>query len=163
MFNLYTCTKKELVSLPDIGNASADKILLLREEVINGTQPPLTVQDLATVRLTEEVWQNFITEGKLSIEFPTVKVKGPNPVKEVLTEPSKSGQFEKILELIGSLDAKFEDNFGSLDAKFEYKLGILHTKMDTLSSSQDSKFVSISNSLDETCQEIKKRTDNQNL
>ena len=65
--NLYTATQAELQSLHGIGTKSASEIVVFRKEVLAGHRDPLTIHDLAKIRLKPETWQQFITYGLLSI------------------------------------------------------------------------------------------------
>ena len=67
--NIYTCTQADLETLEGIGPKSAADIIAVRNEVLAGTRPKLTINHLAAVRLQYDTWQAFIDEGKLSITF----------------------------------------------------------------------------------------------
>ena len=67
--NVYTCTQAELETFHQIGATSSAKIVALRDAVIAGQRPEITVADLAEIRLTEDQWQSSIDQGDLSLDF----------------------------------------------------------------------------------------------
>ena len=62
--NVYTCTQAELET-----SIRLVKIVALRDAVIAGQRPEITVADLAEIRLTEDQWQSSIDQGDLSLDF----------------------------------------------------------------------------------------------
>ena len=52
-----------------IGGTSSAKIVALRDAVIVGQRPEITVADLAEIRLTEDQWQYSIDQDDLSLKF----------------------------------------------------------------------------------------------
>ena len=52
--NLYTATQADLQSLHGIGPKSASEIVALRNEVLAGHRDPLSILDLAEIRLQPE-------------------------------------------------------------------------------------------------------------
>ena len=69
--DLYTAAQAELQSLHGIGAKSSSEIVALRNEVL-ASRDILTIHDLAEIRPQPEAWQQFTTEGLLSI---TIKPK----------------------------------------------------------------------------------------
>ena len=67
--NVYTCTQAELETFHQIGATSSAKIVALRDAVIAGQRPEITVADLAEIRLTADQWQSSIVQGDLSLDF----------------------------------------------------------------------------------------------
>ena len=67
--NVYTCTQAELETFHQIGATSSAKIVALRDAVIAGQRPEITVADLAEIRLTADQWQSSIDQGDLSLDF----------------------------------------------------------------------------------------------
>ena len=67
--NVYTCTQAELETFHQIDATSSAKIVALRDAVIAGQRPEMTVADLAEIRLTEDQWQSSIDQGDLSLDF----------------------------------------------------------------------------------------------
>ena len=67
--NIYTCSQADLQTLENIGPKYAADIISLRNEVLAGKQPQITVNHLAAIRLKAEVWQQWIDDGKLSLIF----------------------------------------------------------------------------------------------
>ena len=52
-----------------IGGTSSAKIVALRDAVIVGQRPEITVADLAEICLTEDQWQYSIDQDDLSLKF----------------------------------------------------------------------------------------------
>ena len=112
--NVYTCTQADLETLEGIGPKSAADIIAMRNEVLAGTRPKITINHLAAIRLQRENWQGFIDDGKLSIIFHTAKDEGElqtvianltnkNPLTEQLTtehEQTLTGQTETLDGLV---------------------------------------------------------------
>ena len=67
--NIYTCTQADLETLEGIGPKSRADIIALRNEVLAGIRPKITIKHLTAVRLQYDNWQAFIDEDKLSITF----------------------------------------------------------------------------------------------
>ena len=55
--NFYTASEADLASIEKVWETTAKKLLNLRNEVRIGTRPPVTVKDLAEVRLPVAEWQ----------------------------------------------------------------------------------------------------------
>ena len=84
--NVYTCTQADLETLEGIGPKGAADIIAMRNVVLTGTRPKITINHLVAIRLQRENWQGFIDDGKLSITFHAAKDKGePQTVKTNLT------------------------------------------------------------------------------
>lgn len=67
--NVYTCSQADLETLTGVGAKTAAAIIALRKEALEGKRPPLSIHDLAAIRLTPEEWQQFINDGLLSISY----------------------------------------------------------------------------------------------
>lgn len=68
--NIYVASQNDLAACDKIGPQTAKRIIQLRDEVLSGAQAPLTVKELAAVRLSEEQWQAMIDDGIISIDLP---------------------------------------------------------------------------------------------
>ena len=71
--NIYTVSSNDLATIANVGPSSAKKIVQLRDEVLAGKHAPITIQDLASIRLSVENWQSLIDNGTISIDLPPVK------------------------------------------------------------------------------------------
>ena len=112
--NVYTCTQADLETVEGIGPKSAADIIAMRNEVLAGTRPKITINYLAAIRLQRENWQGFIDDGKLSITFHAAKDEGElqtvkanltnkNPLTEQPTtehEQTLTGQTETLDGLV---------------------------------------------------------------
>ena len=104
--NLYTCSQADLETLEGIGPKSASDIIALRNEVLAGQRPKITVTHLAQIRLQTENWQAFIDQGLLSITFhasvdpdQTEKMQIPpaNPLTENTLSPGQTVTFGQTM------------------------------------------------------------------
>ena len=77
MFNIYTCTQGDLLSIPDVGPATVEKIFQLREAVFRTEKPLIIVDELGAIRLGPERWQEMIDNGSISLAFNYAKPKTP--------------------------------------------------------------------------------------
>ena len=68
MFNIYSCSIEDLLSIKNIGAVSAGKMIELKDEVLLESSPLITTKDLAEIRLDVETWDNLIKDGFLSLE-----------------------------------------------------------------------------------------------
>ena len=75
MINIYTASEEELAGLEKNGKSSIQRIVELRARALTGKHEPLTVMDLAKIRLPANYWQGLIDAGTLSIQMPPL----PNP------------------------------------------------------------------------------------
>ena len=75
MFNIYTCNAGDLLPISDVGHATVEKIIALRDQVFRLERPVITVEDLGAIRLGPAKWQELIDNGTLSIDFESVKPK----------------------------------------------------------------------------------------
>ena len=75
MFNIYSCSMEDLVSINNNGVVSAGKIIELRDRVLLESSPLITTKDLAEIRLDVETWNNLIKDGVLSLERTVTKHK----------------------------------------------------------------------------------------
>ena len=75
MFNIYSCSIEDLLSIKNIGAVSAGKIIELRDRVLLERSPLITTRDLAEIRLDVETWDNLIKDGVLSLERIATKHK----------------------------------------------------------------------------------------
>ena len=89
--NIYTCSQADLESLRNVGPKTASKIISLRNEVKTGQHQPLTVHDLADIRLTQEYWQSLIDVNFLSITF----------LKPEAVDPYQTGTTVHIIPPLG--------------------------------------------------------------
>ena len=71
--NIYTVSSNDLATIANVGPSSAKKIVQLRDEVLAGKHAPITVQNLASIRLSVENWQSLIDNGTISIDLPQLK------------------------------------------------------------------------------------------
>ena len=95
--NIYTCSQADLETLEGIGPKSAADIIAVRNEVLAGTRPKLTINHLAAVRLQYDTWQAFIDEGKLSITFHAAldeeeAIQDKHPMKKIPTTELQTEQ-----------------------------------------------------------------------
>ena len=89
-FNFYTCSQADLESLNDLGPKSASDIFSMRNEVLGGKRPQMTITDLASIRLRPEIWQQFINDGLLSITFHAAK----DPDDKVMVQASPTDKLQ---------------------------------------------------------------------
>ena len=75
MFNIYSCSIEDLLSIKNVGAVSAGKIIELRDRVLLESSPLITTKDLAEIRLDVETWDNLIKDGVLSLERIATKHK----------------------------------------------------------------------------------------
>ena len=82
MMNIYTVSEEELAGLEKIGQSSIQRIVELRARALTGEHEPLTVMDLAKIRLPADYWQGLIDAGILSIQMPPTAKPKHKPVSE---------------------------------------------------------------------------------
>ena len=82
MINIYTASEEELAGLEKIGQSSIQRIVELRARALTGEHEPLTVMDLAKIRLPADYWQGLIDAGILSIQMPPTAKPKHKPVSE---------------------------------------------------------------------------------
>ena len=82
-----------LGDMEGIGPKSVADIIALRNEVVAGIHPKITISHLAAVRLQYGNWQVFIDEDKLSIIFHAAQevdeqeaiIQDKHPMTKILT------------------------------------------------------------------------------
>lgn len=122
--NVYTCTQADLESLHKIGSQSAVKIIALRNEVLAGQRPHITIEDLVAIRLSQQEWQDFIDSGSFSIDpiditiNPTNTTVGqelPSAVSTTITATKEKECFESkmanAISILGTSMDKLDSNF----------------------------------------------------
>ena len=82
MINIYTVSEEELAGLEKIGQSSIQRIVELPARALTGEHEPLTVMDLAKIRLPADYWQGLIDAGILSIQMPPTAKPKHKPVSE---------------------------------------------------------------------------------
>ena len=82
MINIYTASEEELAGLEKIGQSSIQRIVELRARALTGEHEPLTVMDLAKIRLPADYWQGLIDAGILSIQMPPTAKPKQKPLSE---------------------------------------------------------------------------------
>ena len=88
--NLYTCSQADLETLNGVGPKSTSDIISMRNEVLGGKRPKMTITDLASIRLQPENWQQFISDGLLSITFHAAK----DPDDKVMAQTSPTDKHQ---------------------------------------------------------------------
>ena len=146
---MYTCTQAELETFHQIGATSSAKIVALRDAVIAGQRPEITVADLAEIRLTADQWQSSIDQGDLSLDFhaighftdisPNAKTKAE---KFTFTSQSPLGK-DTTQTLVHSLNM-LTANMESLSAQMMYlgqtlsdRMGQLHNTVTGMQQDTD--------------------------
>ena len=82
MINIYTASEEELAGLEKTGQSSIQRIVELCARALTGEIEPLTVMDLAKIRLPADYWQGLIDAGILSIQMPPTAKPKHKPVSE---------------------------------------------------------------------------------
>ena len=86
MLNIHTASEEELAVLEKIGQSSIQRVVELPARALTGKHEPLTVMDLARIRLLAEYWQGLIDAGTLSIQMPPTSKPKHKPVSEQTTQ-----------------------------------------------------------------------------
>ena len=68
---MNTCSEQQLFDLHKVGPDTAARIVEHRDLVIAGQADPITVPDLASIRLSVDYWQNLGDTKVIDLEPPT--------------------------------------------------------------------------------------------
>ena len=99
MINIYTASEEELAGLEKIDQSSIQRIVELPARALTGEHEPLTVMDLAKIRLPADYWQGLIDAGILSIQMPPTAKPKHKPVNE-------SDALKKVIQGLNRLERR---------------------------------------------------------
>ena len=134
--------------LHKVGPDTAARIVEHRDLAIAGQADPISVTDLASIRLSVDYWQDLVDTKVIDLEPPTGLLKPK--IETEKTEAATSIMEKRISDkLQNKFDKSLKIYFDRIDKKIDDNVAPVQKKLDNVSSNLDKKLEQLGSTVEE--------------